>query len=773
MEILPISCVSCRRMKIKCNKLYPCNQCMKRGIPCQYPGKFRNIELGGKVSKTVLRFSDDSSDDEDLLDPHRVFSSKSKSLAHMARLEQQIRDLQHENQQLKRDMLKTSLETEQLLQSTPQCHSHVATAISGETTEDGEKYYGPQSAEYMTRSLQGTIDQSFPAEAEPIKQEPLDAPGTTAESMRWPQRKSSYHQRLKRLPNLILGSKPSSEAMPDVHSLNKNAIAYLINNFFDRDLYHQTLLSRTQVLENLELFDNVSDEEWEQDDDLLLLNSILLCSVEALTPRECMHLGIMPHDSAAADYQVFIHHLTHKVLLRSILELRHNLLSESHLTVASYILCAEWYFHDRQYEESFSMIFHATGVAYAIGLHIIGDLRRLNGQEPQEMAEDHEAQVQSDFTRFKTWFGLKFVAGQICSILGRPNPILVRASEAIMRNAAELSSILENDFQRAMLKIGLSECLRLSNTMLIESFMMDILEQDLSQLDSKFYSEIHVCELLLSKMTSANQSAALYDLVLLLIHRAKLLHPFVAKFAGKSTAPAICDNLIKSLQNAIRYLSDLIAQFRNDVMLRFEMELDLQLSTRTRIAAKIFSLNFPFLSLLVHQGLIVMLGYFCQCYRGNISFTEMCNISEVERLLHHVLDAGETIVGGSADGKCFWSTNVTKVSGTLFDLFGRIRRQQNQVFDASDPRIVKSEARDAGSFDMADPYWYSYPENVPYVLSSPDPGDRALANRSLLGIWEEERDGMGVPPMPVDASQNFEQNRPGARNNSLPTMWPN
>lgn len=50
-DILPISCVSCRRRKIKCNKKKPCDQCIKRSVECEFPGTFRNIKLSEDGTK--------------------------------------------------------------------------------------------------------------------------------------------------------------------------------------------------------------------------------------------------------------------------------------------------------------------------------------------------------------------------------------------------------------------------------------------------------------------------------------------------------------------------------------------------------------------------------------------------------------------------------------------------------------------------------------------------------------------------------------------------
>lgn len=50
-DTLPISCVSCRKRKIKCNKKKPCDQCLKRKVDCEFPATFRNIKIGEDGTK--------------------------------------------------------------------------------------------------------------------------------------------------------------------------------------------------------------------------------------------------------------------------------------------------------------------------------------------------------------------------------------------------------------------------------------------------------------------------------------------------------------------------------------------------------------------------------------------------------------------------------------------------------------------------------------------------------------------------------------------------
>src|ERR1700730_15697887 len=59
----PLSCVTCRQRKVKCNKVSPCSLCQKAGVQCVFPNrgrvprakqagsKTRDIELLRRISR--------------------------------------------------------------------------------------------------------------------------------------------------------------------------------------------------------------------------------------------------------------------------------------------------------------------------------------------------------------------------------------------------------------------------------------------------------------------------------------------------------------------------------------------------------------------------------------------------------------------------------------------------------------------------------------------------------------------------------------------------
>lgn len=60
----PVSCIQCRRRKIKCNRGLPCDQCIKRTIPdqCKFPQKFRARVISGPIPNPANMLTNGLSD---------------------------------------------------------------------------------------------------------------------------------------------------------------------------------------------------------------------------------------------------------------------------------------------------------------------------------------------------------------------------------------------------------------------------------------------------------------------------------------------------------------------------------------------------------------------------------------------------------------------------------------------------------------------------------------------------------------------------------------
>ena len=735
-ELLPISCISCRTKKIKCNKKNPCNQCIKRSVRCLFPPKFRNV----KINEEDLNGSPDyaeqhhhygeyydqpshqqshqshqpshhtshhtsqpshhiSQPSHHIFQPSHHTSQPSHHISHQNQLyphiqhnihqvhhihdhstnEKPYHELEHELQlmrtehtKLLQDNLKLNIELAKHGEST-QIKSEEKDLkspihITGETTETGEKYYGPQSSSFMIESLkqQKLGSQEVEGSDQPEQTSRKSADETTDGSKNKPYNHPDYHiensssssdskftvdfersinqgssleshksnslveQSLskKHLPILLYSHlkfndpdlSSDSETFQDLYTLNFNITCKLVDLFFSSNRYYESFISRTKVFEFLDNYHFIKDKEWENDDDLLLFYMIILLSIQKLTPSEFVELNLLGSNSIH-QYGKFKTYLSKNILFHNFEKLRHNLLNESIITIQCYILCTEWHFIEQRYEECWSMMFHCCSIAYSIGLHVMGRFRSIKSTskntalesetEPKKTQDndDEENDEEMDISRFKVWFALKNLTGQICSILGRPNPISIQVNSIVLKSSpnSDNTSIFEKNKTETLLKIGLSECLRLSNSMLIENFMIDFTIHDLLQLDSKFEQEIKSLE----QFTEGNSYAGseiqgdsyagseiqgdsyagtkisqgdsysgskidsqgdyleiditnvLMDLIILHINKAKLFEPFINKFDKIDEYDLIIKNLVNSILKFLELLNYFIEKFLN------------------------------------------------------------------------------------------------------------------------------------------------------------------------------------------------------------------
>lgn len=528
-ETYPISCVSCRRKKIKCNKLKPCNQCKKRQIICQFPATFRNIEINeDRITEDSNLSSFDSNElisiinnlkqqKQDVLNSNIKLNEYNRKLINnLNKLKIQSNYFDTKSKSSSSDM---KLEDDHDLDDfDPHDHSHFlsdsissteAFKISGETSELGEKYYGPQSSSFMMETLINNKSN---------RQSPYE----NRQSFNYLDNDNN----IKMKKSLIKKPLPQLNARLSPRE-NVQAIFKAVEKFFQNysSNYYKTFVSKLNLFEFLNNYSSFDDDNWENDDYLLLLYMILIFSIERLTPIEVHDiLGI-----EEKEYPVFTYNLIHNNLFYNFEKLRHNLVTESIITIQSYILCTEFYFIEQKYEECWSMMFHTCSIAYSIGLHVTNKLKLTkfneidlnvpnvdgssssDNKESNELGDnDFESAISNrnneldDINKLKVWFTLRILSDKVCSILGRPNPISIQINSIILKYNQNYSNINLNQHSTSiLLKIGLSECLRLSNMMLIENFMIDFTINDLLTLNSKFEKEIYLLELYLDGIQNA------------------------------------------------------------------------------------------------------------------------------------------------------------------------------------------------------------------------------------------------------------------------------
>lgn len=754
-ESFPISCISCRRKKIKCNKRKPCNQCERRSIICRFPSTFRNIkieegELLDPLANMNARSEISSSSGADLSemttssygdDIELIKSHNQRLMDENFRLEMRTRKLSEKLSNQNR----TSAGLSQYGKAVGDHSAKDPIEVSGETTESGEKYYGPQSSSYMIESLRdssGEVSTSSGGQSKSRQESGAD------------NDEEEYRVRVslqkKSLPCVLGGDPHLKLDSPVIIRKNIQVIQKLIEYFFTTNSYYTSFIVIGNVREFLNSYESIKDQEWENDDDLLLLYMIVLLAVLRLSPSQFVEFGLLPQEKVL-EVSKFKSYLTKDVLHHSFTRFRHNLLNESIVTIQAYILCCEWYFVDQKYEECWSMLFHVCSVAYLVGLHVLSRFKI--GHNKKEQSEDDEKE---DLEKCVVWFALRNITGQICLILGRPNPISIQVNSLVASSTKNTRSD-KLDFQgkktQIALKSGLGECLRLSNMMLIENYMVDFSITDLLDLNCKFEEEINLLEMFLAdkdqdlnldyegasdqilSRSHIGRSVIMHDLIIFYVNRAKLFEPFIDKFRFHDQKDDVVRILVNSLDRFLSYSVEFIENFIEDFGKKMEGKNDPLLDKHF---GKLLRTYFPFLNSFIYQGYVVIFTFLHYKFKEFIeapTLIAMANSQQIdyERFLIVIEDKlkqlysfESRLLAKSGKNIKFWSSNIMYLMNNIIRFIGTIqeRRQQRlQNVNFSDYSLMMME--DDAQLDttyyisLNDPFWLSNPENLPYYLSSP------------------------------------------------------
>lgn len=793
-EQFPISCISCRRKKIKCNKFKPCNQCKKRNIVCQFPSTFRNIEINQEESGSMSGSSSGGSGgsgsdggEEDLSQLINKLKSENNEL-----LQANYR-LTEKNKHLNKSLSKANV------QQNYQEGDGDSYKVSGETSELGKKFYGPQLSSFMIETLKNNsnIYSHYPKNY-------LDKDNERLE-------KSLIKKELPRLKPDI-STKENSQLIYDL-------VVFFFTNYSSN--FYKTFVSKVSIVKFLKGYEEMENNKWENDDDLLLLTMILLISIIRLTPVEFVKIFHIEQQ----EYTTELNRLKQSLFV-GFEKLRHNLINESILTIQSYILCTEYYFMEQKYEECWSRMFHTCSIAYSIGLHVTGKLRDnefslinnsiLSNDDKDDLSNKEDEK--EDILKLRVWFGLRILSDKVCSILGRPNPISIQVNSLVLKYNKNYNNINLNGRNTSiLLKIGLSECIRLSNMMLIENFMIDFTMSDLLKLNSKFEVEIEMLEtyfqeLEMNEKTIKDENSVdnsvdrnsdkdnsdddtkelsydelnqlplkiakiniINDLTVFYINKAKLFEPFILKF-NKNNNDAIL--ILKNLTNSIINFLKLIYKF----LKTFEIKLIKKDINHLKIG-KYFRINFPFLNSFIYQGIVIiftLLNYKFKDFIGlkyNEKFDNLQFLNSLKTELTNLIN-----VDSNFNDK-IWSINILYLINKNLEIIDLILKQNNDIYQYQffpqspsfgynefiyndnilpqgnyilpvqqpQPQVppnINQESQE-GMFDMdnfgnsvfnsndlininlSDPFWITNPDNLPYYLSSPNEEIQKQAEEEL------------------------------------------
>lgn len=729
MSQYPISCIPCRRRKVRCNRRKPCNWCVKNGLKCEFPTKFRNIELrsGGLETPT---------DNYALAEEVAQLRKEKQLMANRVKeLEEKVAGLGPREGEIQ---------------------------ITGETTELGEKYYGPLLSNYMIDMLQREKDRT------PLSENVSDSKSSLSLPVEEPEKDNETDesgQAKKKLPFLLAPGSSDED--------NLLVLIFLVQRFFSLFKY-ANFISQPLMINFVKNNNLIKEDEWENDDDLLLLHMILILLLRRLTPQDYDNSGLSSTPiSSMTELTLETNRLIDKILSPEFIRLRHNLLNESVVTVQAHILCIEWHVIERLYEEAWSMMFHSCSIAYSIGLHVMFNLRTASkvtdktARQITEMTEGQDSAKQNEddddkedttnlsddeddnedyrMARFKVWFALKHISGQLCSMLGRPSPILIQVNLLVLLSAssASLSKMeLGRKETQSHLKMGLSECIRLSNVMLIESFMMNFSLNDIMQLEVRFKEESKDLNWFASgeyqasiegKENEINQYSdiplhvdrreALSDLVCLHVNRAKLLQPFMSQFLGSPDNDYLLEAMCESIREFLRCVLAFVKVFLQHQVPKFVNSKG-QVIADVRLNKSLKS-HHPFVETFIYQGLVVLFTFLSYKAAEFLKEIFVDFIKEIRSMLGGILELNSQCQDLLQQTVNFWPQHivflVTKNIQYADQIYKRFEESlENQslnsdVFFGSD----LTEPDSLVGFNIDDPFWITNPENLPYYLNNP------------------------------------------------------
>ena len=533
---------------------------------------------------------------------------------------------------------------------------------------------------------------------------------------------------------------------------NMQVMKELVRLFFDTKTYDY-FISEGKIVRFLDEYDLIPDLTWENCDDLLLLHMILIISVQRLNPTKYNELFL----PKVANFQQMWKAIRpiKKRLFRGFSKLRHNLMNEAFVTVQAYILCTEWEFIEQRYEESWLMMFHCCSIAFALGLHVVSKLSELsfdslvNSNQGSESAlkDGYDDYFTDELPKLRVWFALRNLNSQMCSILGRPNPIMIQVNHVSLP-VTSISNVEDaqklNNLTNLQLKLGLSECIRLLNSNMIESFLKKISMDNVWTINQQFSEEIDKLSYYLSPQyenlidgvvkkidtltdmpTTVTRKDILVDLIVLHVNRVKLLEPFLDQLPPSK--PAL-NYIMGSILLFYEHTCELVSEFVKSEIPRI-LESDEAKEGEIRLD-KVFIYRDPFFASFIYQGIVVTFILISLKANDFIHENNGDFISQVEGQLHMLLGLHSSISKLVKENIHLWSRSNIFLMKKILDHIG-IMKQAFKDYKANgqmtssfggfeyDPQVAEMLGN-----NLRDPFWVVNPENSPNFLGiSEDPED--------------------------------------------------
>lgn len=631
--IYPISCVECRRRKIKCCKRYPCVQCSRKNIRCEYPEKFRSIEVNNLLSN----------DNSTIVSP--LDTSGSNILSSTISV-----NIAKENEVLKRKVV----ELERKLGHDPN-GSNVGNETANTEDYDNdtelskEKYYGPNSSVFMIRSTQ---DAKFVEFNDFMKEKKILS-------------------KKRELPFLLSSFERNDK---NTKITNFSLICKIVTVFFQLRNYFNNFISEKEVFNFLHNYTNIKN--WSNDDDLLLLIMILVTTIRSLR-RD---------DSLLMDNKIN-YDVLNKKLMAQFDQLKNGMKNETIKSLKLYVLACEHYYYHSQAETSWNLLFHTVSNAYSLGLHVYDKEIEISLKNSKK----NTFKVIQNDPRTSLWLTINFISTVLCSVVGRPNPVsftfqpLTNSEDINLNYKIALSEIskkstqmlidsyrisisfadinnIDEDFEREIEvyeKLFQNTCDEQRELELqeLEKWKRRTKRQRTEQAKSvpdKPQNDLqtilnHQEEMSTNSSSESEQFSlldtpceTLCDLILFYSNRAKLHQPFMSTY--QTSTKILLHSVSKTIQHTINLVKIL----------------------STKIGNPNFQSIYPFFYCFLYQSFIVFYTFLHLNFE-NILFFYKQEILEIHRNLQTLFDKLQG----------YWKKNALRIINQIFQLVNKFKDQYN------------------------------------------------------------------------------------------------
>lgn len=515
--MMPISCMECRRRKIKCNKMVPCNQCMVKNKKCEYPSKFRSLRVDqlvvdsippncladkhdvvdttssndevGKIqeqsigkppkinhedtAKTIPSLKKRKTDDD--IKPQSSTISELYKENEVLRLK--IRDLRLRSKRQRRKLRKYMNEQEKYGEITDDsCEEYDNSEDNSNSNCKDESPKDPGSSTTYSKDQQHSqqIDSSAI----------YYGPNSTRYMMKSSMSRNEISEfddfvRIKRqikqkrsLPQLVKPKINSAKARRVAAKENMEAITGLIKKFFHLKVHYMNYISPKPILDLFDKYEEIKVWNRGDQDQLLLAIMIMIVSLRSIPPNDPLltKYGLSYHNNRESLYKQYKN-------------LKRGIQLETTTSLRAYVLECEDLFFNGEIEKSWHLLFHLVGSAYSLGLHVY-DESIVTALKSAHCEKAGDIIIRNPKTSL--WLIINFISATLCSVLGRPNPVTFN-----------FQPLLKNYEIRLNYKIALADLVKRSTSILIDSYKLPIDQSTVLGIDEMFVNEVLIYEKIL------------------------------------------------------------------------------------------------------------------------------------------------------------------------------------------------------------------------------------------------------------------------------------